>query len=153
MAVGDAGRPAAATRPLLKAGSTYWLLLAVACALLVVGLVMVLSASAVFALARQGDSTAYFKRQLLWVGAGVLVMLVVSHIDYRSWRPPGHAAAGRGRRGLVLRARPPRRGVGLRLDPLDRPAGRAHRQPAEFAKLALLLFLGRRADPQEPPPR
>ena len=65
MAVGDAGRPAAATRPLLKAGSTYWLLL-VACALLVVGLVMVLSASAVFALASMPGRLffyAYFKRR------------------------------------------------------------------------------------------
>ncbi|HEV2873338.1 MAG TPA: FtsW/RodA/SpoVE family cell cycle protein, partial [Actinomycetota bacterium] len=88
MAVRDAGatRGGGAARPLLGAGSTYWLLLAVACALLVVGLVMVLSASSVFALARQGDSYAYFKRQLTWVAAGVVVMLVVSRIDYRVWR-------------------------------------------------------------------
>ena len=87
--------PAPAAGPLLGAGSTYWLLLAVACALLVIGLVMVLSASSVFALARQGVH-AYFKRQLMWVVTGVVVMLVVSRIDYRvgagwarpCWSPP-----------------------------------------------------------------
>ncbi|HJW60414.1 MAG TPA: FtsW/RodA/SpoVE family cell cycle protein, partial [Actinomycetota bacterium] len=91
MAVRDAGatRGRGAARPLLGAGSTYWLLLAVACALLVVGLVMVLSASSVFALATQGDSYAYFKRQLMWVVGGVVVMLVVSRIDYRVWRRLG----------------------------------------------------------------
>ena len=71
----DAGRAPAPARPLLGAGSTYWLLLAVVCALLVIGLVMVLSASSVAALARQGDSYAYFKRQLTWVVGGVLVIV------------------------------------------------------------------------------
>ena len=140
MAVRDAGRARAAARPLLGAGSTYWLLLAVACALLVVGLVMVLSASSVFALAKQGDSYAYFKRQLLWVAGGVVVMLVVSRIDYRLWRRLGTPLLVRGHRRPGVRARPPGRGVGLRVDPLDLARRRVTVQPAEFAKLALLLF-------------
>jgi cell division protein FtsW len=111
MAARDAGRARAAARPLLGAGSTYWLLLAVACALLVVGLVMVLSASSVSALARQGDPYAYFKRQLLWVAGGAVVMLAVSRIDYRLWRRLWISLPG----GFTV-------------------------QPAEFAKLALLLF-------------
>src|SRR4029450_12933140 len=89
MAVRDGGGARGAARPLLGAGSTCWLLLAVACALLVVGLVMVLSASSVFALARQGDSYAYFKRQLLWVVGGAVVMLVARPIASRRWRRLG----------------------------------------------------------------
>ena len=101
---------------------------------------MVLSASAVFALARQGDSYAYFKRQLLWVGAGVLVMLVVSRIDYRSWRRLGTPLLVVAVAGLVyvlvhpgaVSAYGSTRWIAL-------PGGLTV-QPAEFAKLALLLF-------------
>ncbi|HEV3505806.1 MAG TPA: FtsW/RodA/SpoVE family cell cycle protein, partial [Actinomycetes bacterium] len=133
-------RDAPASRPLLKAGSTYWLLLAVACALLVVGLVMVLSASSVFALARQGDSYIYFKRQLTWVVAGVVVMLVVSRIDYRVWRRLGTPLLVVAIAGLVyvlvhpgaVSAYGSTRWIAL-------PGGLTV-QPAEFAKLALLLF-------------
>src|SRR4029453_13438422 len=94
------GTPAAA-RPLLGAGSTYWLLLAVVYALLVIGLVLVLSASSVAALAKQGDSYAYFKRQLLWVASGVVVMVVVSRIDYRLWRRLGTPLLVMATAGLV----------------------------------------------------
>ena len=142
MAVRDAGaaRGRGAARPLLGAGSTYWLLLAVACALLVVGLVMVLSASSVFALAKQGDSYAYFKRQLMWVVGGVVVMLVVSRIDYRVWRRLGTPLLVVATAGLVyvlvhpgaVSAYGSTRWISL-------PGGFTV-QPAEFAKLALLLF-------------
>jgi cell division protein FtsW len=140
MAARDGGRPRAAARPVLGAGSTYWLLLAVACALLVVGLVMVLSASSVFALARQGDSYAYFKRQLLWVAGGAVVMLAVSRIDYRRWRRLGTPLLVAATAGLVyvlvhpgaVSAYGSTRWISL-------PGGFTV-QPAEFAKLALLLF-------------
>jgi cell division protein FtsW len=140
MAARDGGRPRAAARPVLGAGSTYWLLLAVACALLVVGLVMVLSASSVFALARQGDSYAYFKRQLLWVAGGAVVMLAVSRIDYRRWRRLGTPLLVVATAGLVyvlvhpgaVSAYGSTRWISL-------PGGFTV-QPAEFAKLALLLF-------------
>jgi cell division protein FtsW len=144
MAVGDAtGRPARvsrAARPVLGAGSTYWLLLAVAAALLTVGVVMVLSASSVAAFAKTGDSYAYFKRQLLWVVGGVMVMLVVSRIDYRRWRRLGTPLLVVATAGLVYVLVHPGAisaygstrwisiGAGVSI------------QPAEFAKLALLLF-------------
>src|SRR4029450_2584133 len=139
MAVRDGGGARGAARPLLGAGSTYWLLLAVACALLVVGLVMVLSASSVFALARQGDSYAYFKRQLLWVVAGVVVMLVVSRIDYRIWRRLGTPLVVVATAGLVYVLVHPS-AVSAYGSTRWIAIGGLTVQPAEFAKLALLLF-------------
>src|SRR4029450_8362675 len=139
MAVRDGGGARPATRPLLKAGSTYWLLLAVACALLVVGLVMVLSASSVFALAKQGDSYAYFKRQLMWVVSGVVVMLVVSRIDYRIWRRLGTPLLAVATAGLVYVLVHPS-AVSAYGSTRWIAIGGLTVQPAEFAKLALLLF-------------
>jgi cell division protein FtsW len=140
MAARDGGRPRAAARPLLGAGSTYWLLLVVACALLVVGLVMVLSASSVFALARQGDSYAYFKRQLLWVAGGVVVMLAVSRIDYRLWRRLGTPLLVVATAGLVyVLVHPAAVSAYGSTRWMSLPGGFTV-QPAEFAKLALLLF-------------
>ncbi|HEV2918152.1 MAG TPA: FtsW/RodA/SpoVE family cell cycle protein, partial [Actinomycetota bacterium] len=140
MAGRDAGRAPTAARPLLGAGSTYWLLLAVVCALLVIGLVMVLSASSVAALARQGDSYAYFKRQLLWVAGGVVVMLAVSRIDYRLWRRLGTPLLVVATAGLVyVLVHPSAVSAYGSTRWISLPGGFTV-QPAEFAKLALLLF-------------
>jgi len=139
MAVRDAGPTRGTARPLLGAGSTYWLLLAVACALLVIGLVMVLSASSVFALAKQGDAYAYFKRQLLWVVGGVVVMLVVSRIDYRRWRRLGTPLLVVAFAGLVYVLVHPG-AVSAYGSTRWIAVGGLTVQPAEFAKLSLLLF-------------
>jgi hypothetical protein len=129
-----------AARPLLGAGSTYWLLLAVVCALLVIGLVMVLSASSVAALAKQGDSYAYFKRQLLWVASGVVVMVVVSRIDYRLWRRLGTPLLVMATAGLVYVLVHPAAVSAYGSTRWISIGGGLTVQPAEFAKLALLLF-------------
>ena len=140
MAVRDGGRSGGAGRPLLGAGSTYWLLLAVVCALLVIGLVMVLSASSVFALATHGDSYAYFKRQLLWVAGGVVVMLVASRIDYRRWRRLGTPLLVVATAGLVYVLVHPAAVSAYGSTRWISIGGGLTVQPAEFAKLALLLF-------------
>ncbi len=116
------------------------LLLVVVCALLAIGLVMVLSASSVLAYAKFHDSYAYFKKQLLWVTLGLGAMLVVSRIDYRHWRRLGAPLLVASTLGLFVVLVHPGAvtaygatrwipiGFGITL------------QPAEFAKLALLLF-------------
>jgi cell division protein FtsW len=129
-----------AVRPLLGAGSTYWLLLTVVGTLVTIGVVMVLSASSVSAYARTGDSYSYFKRQLLWVVAGLAVMLLVSRVDYRRWRRLGVPLLVGATVGLLF----------VLVHPGAVTANGATRwisvapgvtvQPAEFAKLALLLF-------------
>jgi cell division protein FtsW len=126
-------------RPWPRLGSSYFLILALVGTLLAVGLVMVLSASSVAAFARTGDSYTYLKRQAIWAGAGVILMLAVSRVDYRRWR----------RLALPLLAL----SLVLLLVVLVHPAavsafgstrwirlGPVTLQPAELAKLALLLF-------------
>ena len=58
-------------------------LLAVVFILLTIGLIMLLSASAPYALRTEGDSYYYFTKQLVFVAIGVMLMFVISRIDYR----------------------------------------------------------------------
>ncbi len=62
-----------------------WLMVPVL-ALLCIGVVMVDSASSFLAARYTGDAGYYFQRELMWVGLGVIAMLVTMRIDYRSWR-------------------------------------------------------------------
>jgi cell division protein FtsW len=62
-----------------------WLLIIVM-ALLCIGMVMVYSASSFLAASYTGDASYYFQRELMWVGLGIVVMLVTMRIDYRHWR-------------------------------------------------------------------
>ncbi|MFR5876977.1 MAG: putative lipid II flippase FtsW [Eubacterium sp.] len=52
-------------------------------ALLTIGLVMLFSASYPYALQKYDDSYYFFKRQLVFAIAGVVVMLIVSKLNYR----------------------------------------------------------------------
>jgi cell division protein FtsW len=61
-------------------------LLAITLILALVGVVMVYSASAVVAGIRLHDSWYFLKRQLAWLGVGLLLMHVVSRLDYGIWR-------------------------------------------------------------------
>src|SRR5688572_10667640 len=67
--------------------SAYVLLFGVLAILNLVGLVMVLSASSVVGLHREGSSWFYFTRQLIGVIGGLVLFLVTVRIDYRRWRP------------------------------------------------------------------
>ncbi len=57
-------------------------------ALVVFGLVMVFSASAVLSNDRFGNAYMFLARQLAWAAGGLVVMLAVMRIDYRSYRHP-----------------------------------------------------------------
>ena len=54
--------------------------------LLAIGLVMVLSASSPTALSESGNSYKYFAKQLIFAGAGVVAMILISKIDYRFYQ-------------------------------------------------------------------
>lgn len=56
--------------------------------LVVVGLVMVFSASAVVAQERYHSPYVYVGRQALWAIAGVLAMLVLMHVDVNAYKSP-----------------------------------------------------------------
>jgi cell division protein FtsW len=61
-------------------------LLFVTLTLALVGLVMVFSASAIVAGNRFQDPEFFLKRQIAWLGFGVLLMHLTSRIDYQLWK-------------------------------------------------------------------
>lgn len=118
----------------------YVLLLAVA-GLVAIGILMVYSSSAIRGYVVADDTLAYVGPQALWAALGAVALIVTSRLDYRYWRlvsiPLYLVALGL----LVLVLLP---GVGrvvggsarwLALGPLP-PI-----HPAEFAKLALVIYL------------
>jgi len=54
--------------------------------LVIFGLVVLMSASAPTALAKDGDSYSYFRKQTLAAAAGFVLMLAISRIDYRIFK-------------------------------------------------------------------
>ena len=63
----------------------YLLIIAVA-ALLLVGLMMIYSATFALGYQLHDQPTYYFIRQLLWMGLGLLGMIVLARIEYHTWR-------------------------------------------------------------------
>lgn len=118
---------------LAQLGALRWGLLLAALSLSVIGLLTVRSASAEM-------GAGYFSRQLIWVGGGLVAMLLAFAIDYQklvAWSLPLYTG---GIAALVL------------VLPFGHRAGGAvgwfrigsvGLQPAEFAKLATALFLVR----------
>lgn len=54
--------------------------------LLALGIIMVLSASSPTALAEEGDSYAYVKKQLIYAVLGLIGMTIISKIDYKIYQ-------------------------------------------------------------------
>ena len=107
--------------------------------LVLAGLVMVFSASAVMAKERFGSPYAFFLRQLAWAVAGTMAMLVLMKIDYRRYKHPAVVFTFIGITTLLL----------ITVFFLDR-SHNTHRwihlgplslQPSELAKPAIILFL------------
>ncbi|MFS8630925.1 MAG: stage V sporulation protein E [Bacillales bacterium] len=110
--------------------------------LLAVGLIMVYSASAVWADYKFNDSFYFAKRQILFAVVGIVAMFVVMNIDYWTWRKfavallifcfillilvliPGIGTVRNGSRSWI--------GVGA-----------FSIQPSEFMKLAMIAFLAK----------
>ncbi|HET7522397.1 MAG TPA: stage V sporulation protein E [Bacillales bacterium] len=119
-----------------------FLLVCITLTLLAIGLIMVYSASAVWASYNYGDSFYFAKRQLLFAGLGVIAMFFVMNIEYWTWRKwakigllicflllvvvliPGIGEVHGGARSWL--------GVGA-----------FSVQPAEFAKIAMIIFLAK----------
>ena len=124
------------------------LLASLVAVLCVIGLVMVLSASSVLALREGRSSWLYFHKQVLWVAAGTVALVVAARTDYRALRRLGGPALVVSVALLVVVLLP---GVGITAGGSTRwlGAGGLRMQPSELAKLGLLLFgadlLARRA--------
>ncbi|GIN19026.1 MAG TPA: stage V sporulation protein E [Bacillus bacterium] len=126
----------------LKKSTPDFILIIVTMTLLAIGLIMVYSASAVWADYKFNDSFFFAKRQLLFAGLGFAAMFLMMNIDYWSWRKwakpiliicfilllvvlvPGIGMERNGSRSWI--------GVGA-----------FSVQPSEFIKLALIAFLAK----------
>ncbi|WP_078547299.1 stage V sporulation protein E [Litchfieldia alkalitelluris] len=118
------------------------ILVIITLSLLTVGLIMVYSASAIWATYKFDDSFFFAKRQLLFAGVGVLAMFFIMNVDYWTWRTwakviiivcfvllilvliPGVGMVRNGSRSWI--------GVGA-----------FSIQPSEFMKLAMIAFLAK----------
>jgi cell division protein FtsW len=108
--------------------------------LIAFGFIMIYSASSIPALARFGDPNHYLKRQLFCVLLGVPIVYVVSRTSYRSYKKyAGPMLLGI----LVLLLLVLIPGLGSKYNNARRwfSVGSFHVQPAEFAKVAWVLFL------------
>jgi cell division protein FtsW len=130
-----AGNPGTAGRR----SSGFILLLSLTVALDLIGLVMVLSASSVEALARYGSSWVFFEKQLLWVVLGAVAMVVTMRVDYRHWRRWSLPLMA-GSLALLFAVLVP--GVGVSVGGSSRwlGLGSFRVQPSELVKLALVVY-------------
>ncbi len=113
----------------------YMLMITIA-ALLIIGLMMIYSAT--FALGYQlfGQPTYYLMRQLLWMGIGLLAMIIFARIEYHTWRRFSVAlmAVTVMVLGLVLIIGEERFGG-------QRWLFNGSIQPSEFSKLAIIIYI------------
>lgn len=135
----DRGRTRGATGIHFPIERTSALLSVTISALVLLGLVMILSASSVSAFTTHGSSFTYFNRQLLWVALGLVGFFVMRRIDYRRLRGVGYLLLAAVLLLLIAVLVP---GVGIAAGGSARwlSLGPLSFQPSEVAKLALVLF-------------
>jgi cell division protein FtsW len=109
-------------------------------ALVGIGIVMVYSASSAVAVKKFGNDAFFLKRQAVFAGLGIVVLVVCSHIPFRLYRPLTYPLLMMSL-GLLWAVHISGWGVSaggslrwLRLGPVTF-------QPAEAARLALIIFL------------
>ena len=110
--------------------------------LVLAGVVMVYSASAIYAMEEYNDSYYFLKRQILWLGLGTIVLLIAKNIDYHQLHRYTYVIMVISLALLLL----------ILLPGLGKEVGGARRwldlqfftfQPSELAKFAIVLFMAR----------
>jgi len=120
--------------------TSYHILLGATGLLLVLGLLMVLSASSVLSLNVNGNSYTIFIRQLIWVGVGLPMAYVASRMTPRHFRMLSYVAL-LGSVFLLVLTYVPGLGVGVNGNTnWLNLGGPLQIQPSEFAKLALVMW-------------
>lgn len=109
------------------------------------GLLMVYSSSFIYAQEHTGDGFAFIKKQLIYAGVGFLGLVVACRIDYRRWADWAYPVLGGATVLLALVMIP---GIGARVGGAQRwiHLGPLSLQPAEFVKMAVILFAARQLD-------
>lgn len=136
-----AQRPTPQAREVLgPAPGTYYAIVVVVAVFVMLGLVMVLSASAANQVGGDGSPYAIFNRQLMWAALGLVCLLITLKVPYQRWRalviPGAVLAAG----AMMLPFVP---GVGATVNDANSWVrfGTFGFQPSEFLKLAAIAFL------------
>ncbi len=108
--------------------------------LVLLGLVMALSATAAPSLSGTNSAWSLFKSQAMWLGVGVVALLVLLRIDYHHWKRLAPMGLGVSLVLLALTAVP---SVGLSANGARRwlGVGSVVFQPSELAKIALVVFV------------
>ncbi|MBF0547200.1 MAG: putative lipid II flippase FtsW [Candidatus Riflebacteria bacterium] len=115
-------------------------LLFVVLAMMGFGLIMVYSASSITSMSFMDDSLYYFKRQLLFVGIGLIALFITSNFDYRKLEGLSVPLLLVSIFFLIVVLFAPKVGGShrwLRAGPL------IGFQPSEFAKIAFIIFMAR----------
>lgn len=109
-------------------------------ALLLLGLLMILSASFVSSVESSGSPFVYFKKQVIWAVLGIVAFITFSRLDYRKLRGWGYAGVVVVMLLLLAVLIP---GLGSTVGGSSRwlVLGPLSVQPSEIAKLALILFI------------
>ncbi len=115
-------------------------LLLITLALTVIGLVMLYSSSSIIAQERFGDSMYFLKKQILFFFVGLTVLIVCKNLPYVVYRRFVYIILGASLLSLIIVLLPE---VGHRVGGARRwlRFGPVSVQPAEFAKLALIMYI------------
>jgi cell division protein FtsW len=140
-AVRSRARTSKKTVPIVSSG---WgdpavLMTLITAALMILGLIMILSASSVTSFTTYGSSFRYFQKQLIGAAFGIVAFVAFSRFDYRRLRGVGYVAVIATALLLLAVLIP---GVGITAGGSSRwlGVGALAFQPSEIAKLALTLF-------------
>lgn len=138
-------RSAATASRNARSGSSTWaqppaLLILAMSALLILGLIMILSASSVASFANYGSAFLFFKKQLVWAVIGIVAFITSARFDYRKLRGLGYVLVPFVLFLMFLVLIP---GLGVTSGGSSRwlGFGPVSVQPSELAKLALILFI------------
>ena len=126
--------------PIGRRTGLFLVLFLASASLVLLGLVMALSATAAPSLSGTDSAWSLFKSQAMWLGVGVLALLVLLRIDYHHWKRLAPVGLGLSVLLLALTAVP---SVGLSANGARRwlGVGPVVFQPSEMAKIAFVVFL------------
>jgi cell division protein FtsW len=126
--------------PTADGAPLFWMLTLVVAVMTLVGLLMVLSASSVMAIARHQSAWYMFERQAAWALIGVVAYLVMARVDYHRWQRLMPVLLFVAFAGLALVVVPH---IGIQSGGSRRWIGLGTTfgyQPSQVAKLVMLLF-------------
>lgn len=123
-----------------SSGASYYLILGSALALTAIGLLMVLSSSAVESIADDNSPFSLFVRQAVFAGIGITAMLILSRWKAATYRKLAWPALAMSVLLLLLVFTPLGESVGGNRNWIQLPGGMSL-QPSEVAKLGLSLWM------------